>query len=116
MRIHLPFPISVNAMYANNQGQGRGRFKTKRYKAWIKAAEAELAEQMPVQSFAGPTTLEIFVRKRDKRRRDISNLIKGIEDFLVSQKIIEDDSLVQSVKISWATHTIEGAVVMVRAA
>ena len=34
--IHLPFPISVNAAYVNNnKGRGRGRFKSKKLRQWL---------------------------------------------------------------------------------
>lgn len=113
MRIHLPFPVSVNAMYRNVSG--RGRVKTKRYKEWIKAAEAGLGGD-PLGFVAGPVMLQIFVRRPDKRKRDISNLIKGVEDFLVTKNIIEDDSLVEDLNIAWDQSVPDGCYVFVRAA
>ena len=55
---------------------------------------------MPVELFLGEVTIDIFV-SRTNRKEDISNRIKAVEDFLVSAKIIQDDSYVTSISCSW---------------
>ena len=55
---------------------------------------------MPVEVFAGEVTIDIFVSQTN-RKEDISNRIKAVEDFLVSSKIIQDDSFVASISCTW---------------
>lgn len=99
MIYRLPFPVSVNAMYRNVHG--RGRVKSRTYLAWVKEAELVLARQRP-RPFIGLAMLDI--RIDSSRRGDCSNYIKGVEDFLVSSGILQDDQkkYVRSVSIAWA--------------
>lgn len=100
--IHLPMlPPSVNSLYRNVPG--RGRVKTARYKDWL--MEAGLIVMSQVKSnerIEGPYGLSMRVYRPDKRRRDLSNLLKAIEDLLVTLGIVEDDSLCQKIECEWA--------------
>lgn len=95
----LPYPVSTNALYLNVKGQGRA--KTKRYKDWIDEAYLMLLKQ-DLQFFSRRVDLIIHVGG-GRIDADISNMIKGVEDMLVRQKIIIDDSrdYVRSVKAIW---------------
>lgn len=95
----LPYPPTVNTLFAN--AKHGGRFKTKEYTDWRRAAGEEILAQGR-KRVRGSVSLAIYVVKPDKRRRDVSNLIKAVEDLLVEMQIIEDDSLVQRVTIEWA--------------
>lgn len=99
LSLKLPRPPSVNGMYATNW-KTKQRFKSKKYGAFIKEAQAVLLTQMPVEVFFGEVTIDIFV-SRTNRKEDISNRIKAVEDFLVTSKIIQDDSYVTSISCSW---------------
>ena len=99
LSLRLPRPPSINSMYATNW-KTKQRFKSKKYGAWIKEAQSVLLAQMPVELFLGEVTIDIFV-SRTNRKEDISNRIKAVEDFLVSAKIIQDDSYVTSISCSW---------------
>lgn len=109
--LSIPLPPSVNALFANVQG--RGRIKTDRYKTWLNAAGWDVLQQRQ-QPIKGDVTLEILAGRPDRRRRDVSNLIKAAEDLLVRHGLIEDDSKVMSLSIAWAP--IEGCRVTVREA
>ena len=50
-----------------------------------------------------------------KRKRDLSNLIKCSEDLLVDHGVIDDDSLVQDLRVYWADG-VAGARVTIKAA
>jgi len=108
--ITLPFPVSVNAMYANRKNGGRQ--KSKRYLTWANAAGWELKSQSPI-SIKGRVNLDVVFQRKDRRRRDISNLIKSVEDLLVDHGIIEDDSLVDELRLSWGGHNSPGALVQI---
>lgn len=86
-------------MYATNW-KTKQRFKSKKYGAFIKEAQSVLLAQMPVELFLGEVTIDIFVSPTN-RKEDISNRIKAVEDFLVTSKIIQDDSYVTSISCTW---------------
>ena len=99
----LPYPPSVNGLYA---GKAR-RYLSPRYKAWIAEAEYAWWRQSPSLSlptkFTGPVKLTIAAARPDKRKRDISNIIKAPEDFLVRCGVLLDDSQVEDVRAYWST-------------
>jgi len=102
--LHLPFPVSVNAMYANNRGGGKGRYPTKKYKDWKQ--EAALAiKNGGFYHMAGEVSVAIYLGRPDKRKRDCDNLIKGVLDALTQNKVIEDDHKVIKVSVEWADVT-----------
>lgn len=104
--VNLPFPVSVNAMFSNGKS---GRHKSQRYVDWQMEAGHALLVQRP-QRTKGPVILSCLVQEgRDGRKRDITNLIKGPEDLLVSHGIIEGDdgSIVREVSMKWSKD-VEG--------
>jgi crossover junction endodeoxyribonuclease RusA len=96
--INLPFPVSVNGLYANRKG---GRRKTEKYKAWIAAATVMGLRQVR-NHHAKPVSVNIFATPPDKRRRDIDNIAKGVLDFLVDFGVLADDSLIKVLHIEWS--------------
>lgn len=97
IRYDLPYPPTVNNLFVNG---ANGRFKSKAYSAWREAASYSIMEQGR-QRMRGCVSLAIALVKPDKRKRDLSNTIKAIEDLLVAMAVIEDDSLVQRISIQW---------------
>lgn len=97
IRYSLPYPPSVNGLFFN---ASKGRVKTDAYTAWREAAGWAVTMQGR-KHLKGPVTLSIALVKPDKRRRDLSNTIKAVEDLLVSMAVIEDDHLVQKISIQW---------------
>jgi crossover junction endodeoxyribonuclease RusA len=104
----LPFPPSVNAAYINTK---RGRAYSLTAKNWLTNAAVALAEQR-VRGVKGPVKISYRIGKPDNRRRDISNLVKVMEDCLVKNGVIEDDSLVEAFAIS-CDQDVTGAQVTV---
>lgn len=98
--LHLPFPVSVNAIYANG-GRARGRSKTARYLAWIK--EASLYVKDSHRQKIGPYHIAICLEAPDKRARDLGNLEKAVQDFLVMHGVIQDDSKCRRLVMTWAS-------------
>jgi len=107
--IHLPMlPPSVNSLYRNVPG--RGRVKTARYKEWLSAAGAIIQAQLKSnERIEGPYAFSMRVARPDKRRRDLSNLLKSMEDLLVALGIVVDDSQCQRIEAQWiADQSFEG--------
>lgn len=101
---HLPMPPSVNGLFANNRRTG-GRFKTKKYKAWITEAGWMLQSQAHRHHrHTGKVISTLLVRRPDNRRRDIGNLEKAAADLLVRHGIILDDSQIERSSVQWTTE------------
>ena len=107
-RIQLPFPPSSNSLFGTNWKTKR-RFKTKTYEAWLKLADSEVSLAVS-HRFDDLVALKLTLCKPDKRKRDVSNFIKAVEDLLVRHGVIRDDSYVHSVSATWSDD-IEGCVV-----
>lgn len=97
IRYSLPYPPTVNTLFDNRKG---GRVKSEGYQRWIRAAQGAILEQGR-KRLHGPVSLAMALVRPDKRRRDLSNTIKAVEDLLVSMAVIDDDSLVQRISIQW---------------
>lgn len=88
VRITLPFPVSVNAMYS----RARNRvFRSKRYRGWATLAGRELAKQKPPH-LKGPVGVRLEFVAPDARKRDADNLVKSVLDLLVAHQVIEEDN------------------------
>ena len=96
----IPYPPSVNALFANHRTAGR--FKTSHYKEWITETGWQLKKQK-VEKVTGPVAVSYFVHKPDRRPRDLSNLLKALDDVLVTFNLIEDDSMICAYdELRWA--------------
>ncbi len=102
LTLQLPFPPTTNNLFFNLPGRRGGRAPTKGYKAWKEKAAVAIRRQAP-EPIAGAVMLSIVLGRPDRRRRDLSNYVKALEDALVYHKLIEDDSLVQSLSVSWGS-------------
>ena len=103
-RITQP-PIPLSACFINSSTH-RGRAMSQRYETWIQEANIDYLRQRP-KPITGPVVIFYEFERRDKRKRDLSNLIKAPEDFLVKCGIIEDDSLVWDFRAKWSDE-VEG--------
>jgi Holliday junction resolvase RusA-like endonuclease len=107
--LNLPFPPSLNGLFANRKG---GRRKSDRYKLWQADATEMLLKQRRNQH-KGNVAVNIFFSRPDNRRRDLDNLNKGILDLLVTHKVIVDDSRVNVLHTEWSMKPDLGAYVIV---
>jgi hypothetical protein len=87
--ISLPFPISVNAMFADGKTR---RHKSQRYADWLLEAGYALNRQKPA-----PVLGKVIIHYElqdgiDRRDRDCFNFEKGVTDLLVTHGVIQADS------------------------
>jgi crossover junction endodeoxyribonuclease RusA len=94
----LAYPPSANSLFFN--AKNGGRVKTKRYKDWRDEA-AWVISLAKKKRTMGPYGLTVLAGRPDKRRRDLGNLLKAIEDALVHGGAIQDDSECQCIEMSW---------------
>jgi Holliday junction resolvase RusA-like endonuclease len=94
--LKLPVPPSVNNAFVNVPK--RGRVKSKKYKSWLKEADAwyQIQHLHKLKPILGPRSIHI---RLPKLRGDASNYIKLVEDYLVSRGLTGDDKLNVSVTI-----------------
>lgn len=109
----LPYPSSVNHIFATKKNGGRA--KTAAYKAWITEAGWMIQTQPDRHHrHTGKVSFTLLIRKPDdNRRRDKNNLIKAIEDVLVRQRILADDSLIEQSSVQWVYAGFQGAKVII---
>ena len=96
MRITLPVPPSVNAMYRNVPKVGR--VKTGAYKAWQKDAALMVGHHEPI---TGPVVVSMAIPENG--RRDLDNHAKPILDFINKRGLIDSDrcKCVRGISMVW---------------
>lgn len=95
LRVEVAWPPSVNGLWRNSHGR---TILSRPARAWRKAnlplVMAAMLEQ-GVRTLADPASLAIdLFPPDDKRRRDISNSVKALEDLLVHAGALLDDAQV----------------------
>ena len=91
VHLHLPFPLSVNALYKN---VGKRRAKSKRYIDWLRPATYALKAQYRGKLIEGPIMVTLAYKQPDRRRRDVGNLEKCVTD-LMTGVVYKDDSQIK---------------------
>lgn len=88
----LPIPPSVNGLFSTNWKTKR-RFTSKSYEEW--QAEAEQAfnrQNIQIEKFTGRLRVHYGFSFKTKRKCDLDNFPKAINDFLTKRGVIGDDS------------------------
>jgi crossover junction endodeoxyribonuclease RusA len=92
----LPYPPSANRLWR----AGRGHVHlSPAYTQWLDEAGWHVAEQRRGH-IRGPYRLGIAALRFDRRKRDLDNLIKPINDRL---GVVEDDCLAELISVRWVT-------------
>lgn len=118
IRVYLPLPVSVNAMY--KIGRGR-KFISSAYAKWIKRADSWLDEQgarKPRRPISDPVELAIVAYRGKgwvERTRDLDNMIKSVQDYLVRAQWLADDNsqIIRRVSVELAAEHMKEACVRV---
>lgn len=100
VRVRLPFPPSINALY---RAVGGRSILSGKYRAWKQQAGLALMSQRPGKML-GRVGVTVELCAPDKRRRDADNSgTKAVLDLLVAHQIIEaDDSrFLRSITAKW---------------
>lgn len=93
IRFEIDVPPSTNNLYAN--ARGKGRVKSLAYRQWLEAAGWSVKAQVQSRKLDAPWA--ITIRAHIRSTRDISNLIKPIEDLVVKLKLAPDDRFCRKV-------------------
>lgn len=92
----LPYPPTANHIWKNGAGR---TYKSAKYREWQALALAAIAQQKP-PLITGPYGMAITAWPPDRRKRDISNIVKPTEDILRG-RVIVDDNLCQILTVGW---------------
>ena len=97
----LPMPPTTNNLFAGN---GRRRYRTPEYIAWVKEAGQELMCQRPPKVTGEVSLLIEVAEPKTKRHMDLANREKAAVDLLVEHGIIEGDDqrYVRRIMMQWA--------------
>ena len=104
--IFLPMPPSTNNLFVNVPR--KGRVPSPEYVAWRKEADALYLSQKRPEPVTGPFRFLLEVVRPDKRRRDVSNLIKAAEDQIAHYGLIRDDCDAEEVCARWVAEDLGG--------
>lgn len=88
LTLELPYPPSVNHMYINARGR---RFPNKKAIDYKIKVQDIVIEECAKKFGSSPISLQIWVYPPDRRKRDISNIIKIVEDSLQDAGVYDDD-------------------------
>ena len=98
-----PYPPSVNHLYRRRK-QG-GMFKSTAWAQWFNDTSRFMAAQAgKVTRFDGPVRVEYIVARPDKHRRDVTNLIKCLDDMLEDLGVVDNDCQIVDCRIAWDTE------------
>ena len=89
LRLDLPWPPSVNAMYANVRGR---KVKTKVARKYQENVAKICLCVGAGRKYSGSIKVSIDAYPPDRRRRDIDNILKSLLDSIQAGAVYKDDS------------------------
>lgn len=111
IRLCLPMPPSVNALFANKRAGGRT--KTAEYKAWQHLAGMCVRDSH--RQALGPYSLSIALKRSTvSTLSDLTNREKAISDLLVAHGIVKDDRYCHRLVMVWDEGIDADCVVIVQ--
>lgn len=96
VRLLLPVPVSVNAIYSPRAGGGLRLSDA--YSAWISEAGWRLNIQRPGRVSGN---YQLVMRVPEESRADIDNLAKGMSDLLQLHGVVSNDRLASRIVLEW---------------
>jgi Holliday junction resolvase RusA-like endonuclease len=113
--IDLSMPPSVNSIWRYSRARKKA-YLSPRYLTWKRDADNRfLANRKSWRPIKGPFKAAIVFSKKKRGKSDLDNRIKALFDALQRAEIIENDSLCESMNVSWG-YAPEGCRVKLRAA
>jgi Holliday junction resolvase RusA-like endonuclease len=94
-------PPSTNRLWRAHKGRV---LMAAHYREWMDSAVASLIAQAHGHSISGPYGMLVRFVKPDRRKRDLSNNLKALEDAIVKAGLVRDDSDCQSIELAWVEH------------
>ena len=74
-----------------------------KYRDWHNLALFQIRNQLPkIETLTGRIKLSVEVHFKDHRRRDLDNIVKGLQDVLTEAKIFIDDCQIDELLVKRA--------------
>ena len=99
VEITLPWPPTVNTYW--RQFQGRVLI-SKQGREYRKVVADQVMLQRAAKHLDHAVRVEIKAFRPDRRRRDLDNLLKALLDSMTHAGVMDDDALIQDLRIYWA--------------
>lgn len=99
LNITLPMPPSVNELYGTGPGGQKFLLETQRAYRENVVGIVHIALRGGVQPFTGRLEMWLRLHYGDRRRTDISNRVKAVEDALTHAKVYKDDSQIDRLTV-----------------
>jgi crossover junction endodeoxyribonuclease RusA len=109
IELDLPWPPSGNNLFPTRGGRRTMSTEGRVYRARVVGLVWKAFGRRP-DPLAVPLSVEVLAHQPDKRRRDLSNLWKALEDSLTAAGIWTDDSLVVDQRMAWSSVPAIGTV------
>jgi len=89
---YLPWPPTVNNYYSHTRN---GVYISKKGRLYSLAVAEAVNEQLSgLDTLLSPLQLEVVLYPPDRRKRDLDNHMKALQDALTKAEVWEDDSLI----------------------
>jgi len=99
VEITLPWPPTVNTYW--RQFQGRVLI-SKQGREYRKVVADQVMLQRAAKHLDHAVRVEIKAFRPDRRRRDLDNLLKALLDSMTHAGVMDDDALIEDLRIYWA--------------
>lgn len=105
------YPLSLSQCFVNSTLGKRGksiRIDSREYKAWKQETDLHIATKVTHAFFGrhskllnGEVAVSFLVRRKDRRQRDLDNMLKCLGDTLTRNAILIDDSQIVDLRIRY---------------
>ena len=113
LTITLPFPPSVNHYWRHFvMGRSARSLISKPGRRYTAVVEREVHRQKAALGIKGHVSVSVLLHPPDRRRRDVDNYCKSLLDAMVKAGVMEDDSQVRDLRLSWGPVAPGGVAVV----
>ena len=107
--LYLNWPPSVNNYYTHTRN---GVFISSKGKKYTSTVAVDIQEQVGALNISEGVLMEVKMYPPDRRKRDLDNHMKALQDSIVKAGLLEDDSLINQLFI-YRGEVVKGGVVVI---
>ena len=89
--LYLDWPPTVNNYYSHTRN---GVFISKKGRLFTSSVLSDVKSQAPRVKYTEPFAMSVYMFPPDRRKRDLDNYMKALQDSLAKAGLMEDDSLI----------------------